>query len=73
MSGIGPRHQLYAALSGLTSKGKKRDKEAALVSWAAAAEYKQGISNNIPKSQVSQHSSESPGHPGDPSPPPTPV
>jgi hypothetical protein len=25
-SGIGPRHQLYAALSGQTSKGKKRDK-----------------------------------------------
>jgi hypothetical protein len=57
-SGIGPRHQLYVALSGLTSKGRKRDKEAALVSCAAAAEYKQGISNNIPKSQVSQHSSE---------------
>jgi hypothetical protein len=71
-SGIGPRQQLYAALSGLTSKGKEIDKEAALVSWAAAAaEYKQGISINIPKSQVSHHSSESPGHPGDPSPPPT--
>jgi hypothetical protein len=44
-----------------------------LFSCAAAAEYKQGISNNIPKSQVSQHSSEPPGHPGDPSPQPTPV
>jgi hypothetical protein len=72
-SGIGPRHQLYAALSGLTSKGRKRDKEAALVSCAAAVEYKQGISKNIPRSQVSQHSSEAPGHPGDPSPQPTPV
>jgi hypothetical protein len=28
---------MYAALSGLTSKGRKRDKEAALVSYAAAA------------------------------------
>jgi hypothetical protein len=37
-SGIGPRHQLYAALSGLTSKGKKRDKEEARVSYVAAAE-----------------------------------
>jgi hypothetical protein len=37
-SGIGPRYQLYAALSGLTSKGKKRDKEEARVSYAAAAE-----------------------------------
>jgi hypothetical protein len=37
-SGIGPRHQLYAALSGLTSKGRKRDKEATQVSYAAAAE-----------------------------------
>jgi hypothetical protein len=72
-SGIGPRHQLYAALSGLTSKGRKRDKEAALVSCAAAAEYKQGISISIPKSQVSQHSSEPPGHSGDPSPQPAPV
>jgi hypothetical protein len=31
-SGIGPRHQLYVALSGLTSKGKEIDKEATLVS-----------------------------------------
>jgi hypothetical protein len=38
MSGIGPRHQLYVALSGLTSKGRKRDKEAAQVSYAAAVE-----------------------------------
>jgi RNase P subunit RPR2 len=37
-SGIGPRHQLYTALSGLTSKGRTRDKEAALVSYAAAVE-----------------------------------
>jgi hypothetical protein len=36
-SGIGPRHQLYAALCGLSSKGRKRDKEVALVSYAAAA------------------------------------
>jgi hypothetical protein len=56
-SGIGPRHQLYAALSGLTSKGRKRGKEAALFSCAAATEYKQGISINIPKPQVSPHSS----------------
>jgi hypothetical protein len=27
-SGIGPRHQLYVDLSGLTYKGRKRDKEA---------------------------------------------
>jgi hypothetical protein len=47
-SGIGPRHQLYAALSGLTSKGRKGDKEAALVSYAAAAEYKQDISIKFP-------------------------
>jgi hypothetical protein len=72
-NGIGPRHQLYAALSGLTSKGRKRDKVAALFSCAAAAEYKQSISNNIPKSQFSQHRSEPPGQPGDPSPQPTPV
>jgi hypothetical protein len=37
-SGIGPHHQLYAALSSLTSEGRKRDKEAALVSYAAAEE-----------------------------------
>jgi hypothetical protein len=38
-SEIGPCHQLYATLlSGLTSKGRKRDKEAALVSYAAAVE-----------------------------------
>jgi hypothetical protein len=47
-SGIGPHHQQYAALSGLTSKGRKRDKEAAMFSCAAAAEYKQGISNKFP-------------------------
>jgi hypothetical protein len=35
-NGVGPRHQLYAALSGLSSKGRKRDKEAARVSYAAA-------------------------------------
>jgi hypothetical protein len=39
---------LYAALSGLTSKGRKRDKEAALVSYAAAAEYNQDISIKFP-------------------------
>jgi hypothetical protein len=37
-SGIGPRHQLYAALSGLTSKRKERDKEEAWVSYTAAVE-----------------------------------
>jgi hypothetical protein len=52
-SGIGPRHQLYAALSGLTSKGRKRDKEAALVSYAAAAEYKQDISIKFPTPKLS--------------------
>jgi hypothetical protein len=52
MSGIGPRHQLYAALSGLTSKGRKGDKEAALVSYAAA-EYNQDISNKFPIPKLS--------------------
>jgi hypothetical protein len=53
-SGIGPRHQLYAALSGLTSKGRKGDKEVALFSYAAAAaEYKQGISNKFPIPKIS--------------------
>jgi hypothetical protein len=37
-SGIGPRHQLYLALSGLTSKGRKKDKVAARVSYATEAE-----------------------------------
>jgi hypothetical protein len=37
-SGIGPRHELYAAFSGLTSKGKKRDKEEARVPYAAVEE-----------------------------------
>jgi hypothetical protein len=62
-SGIGPCHQLYAALSGLTSKGRKRDKEAARVSYAVAAEYYQDISIKFP-TQSSQHSSKPPGHPG---------
>jgi hypothetical protein len=38
---------VYATFSGLTSKGRKRDKEAALVSYAAATEYKQDISIKI--------------------------
>jgi hypothetical protein len=52
-SGIGPHHQLYAALSGLTSKGRKRDKEAALVSYAAATECKQDISIRFPIPKLS--------------------
>jgi hypothetical protein len=52
-SGIGSRHQLYAALSGLTSKGRKIDKEAARVSYAAAAEYKQDISIKFPTPKLS--------------------
>jgi hypothetical protein len=53
-SGISPPHQLYVALSGLTSKGRKRDKEAARVSYAAAAvEYKQDISNKFPTPKLS--------------------
>jgi hypothetical protein len=51
-SGIGPRHQLYAALSVLASKGRKGDKEAALVSYAAA-EYKQDISVKFPIPKLS--------------------
>jgi hypothetical protein len=47
---MGPRHQPYAALSGLTSKGEKSiDKETAGVSYATVAEYKQGIFFNNPK------------------------
>jgi hypothetical protein len=44
---------LYAALSGLTSKERKRDKEVALVSYVAAAEYKQAISNKFPIPKLS--------------------
>jgi hypothetical protein len=62
-SGIGPHHQLYAALSDLSYKGEKRDKETALFSYAAAAEYKQDISISS-QAQNSQHSSEPPGYPG---------
>jgi hypothetical protein len=52
--GVGSRHQLYAALSGLTSKGRKRRKEAALVSYAAAAaEYKEDISIRFPTPKLS--------------------
>jgi hypothetical protein len=41
-------------LSGLTSKGRKRDKEAAWVSYAAApAEYKQDISIKFPTPKLS--------------------
>jgi hypothetical protein len=39
--------------SGLTPKGRKRHKEAALVSYAAAAEYKQDISIKIPIPELS--------------------
>jgi hypothetical protein len=44
---------MYAALSGLTSKGRKRDKEAALVSYVAAAECKQDISIKFPIPKLS--------------------
>jgi hypothetical protein len=72
-SGIGPRHQLYATLSGLTSKGRKGDKEATLVSYAVAAiEYNQDISNkfSIPKLSTQLRTSWSPRAP---SPQPKPV
>jgi hypothetical protein len=39
-NGIGSSHQLYAALSGLTLKGKKSGKVKAQVSYAAAAKHK---------------------------------
>jgi hypothetical protein len=53
---------MYAALSGLSSKGEKRDKETAMFSYTAAAEYKQDISISS-QAQNSQHSSEPPGYP----------
>jgi hypothetical protein len=54
---------MYASLKGLTSKGKKRDKEEARVSYAAAVEQQQDISIKIP-TQSSQHSSKPPGNLG---------
>jgi hypothetical protein len=44
---------MYAALCGLTSKGRKRDKEVALVSYAVAAKYKQDISIKFPFPKLS--------------------
>jgi hypothetical protein len=62
-SGIGPRHQLYAALSGLTSKGRKETRQRL---WFPTQQQQSKI--KIPPSssqpQSSQHSSEPPGHPG---------
>jgi hypothetical protein len=71
-SGIGPCHQLYVDLSGLTSKGRKRDKKAARVSYAAAAEYNQDISNKFPTPKLSTQLGTT-WSPRAPSPQPTPV
>jgi hypothetical protein len=43
----------YAALSEITTKGTKRDKEVARVSYAAVAEYKRDISNKFPVPKLS--------------------
>jgi hypothetical protein len=63
-SGIGPCHQLYVALSGLTSKGRKRETR----KWLRfPMQQQQSIIKISPTSsqpQSSQHSSEPPGHPG---------
>jgi hypothetical protein len=71
-SGIGPRHQLYATLSGLTSKGRKTDKEAALVSYAVAVEQYQDISIKIPTPKLLTQLKTN-WSPKAPSPRPTPV
>jgi hypothetical protein len=62
-SGIGPRHQLYAALSGLSSKGGKETRKRL---WFPMLQQQSinKISPTDSQSQSSQHSSEPPGHPG---------
>jgi hypothetical protein len=68
-NGIGSRHRLYVALSGLTLKGKKSVKVKAQVSYAAAAKHKQKTSRyksqTIPSSQLGNT-----WYPGAPSPHP---
>jgi hypothetical protein len=61
-SGIGPHHQLYAALSGLTSNGRKRDKRL----WFPMQQQQSiiKISPSSSQAQSSQLSLEPPGHPG---------
>jgi hypothetical protein len=63
-SGIGPRHKLYAALSGLTSKGRKRETRKWLGFPMQQQQSNIKISPSSSQTQSSQHSSEPPGHPG---------
>jgi hypothetical protein len=62
-NGIGPRHQLYASLSGLTSKGEKETRKR-LGFLMQRQQSNINISPRRSQSQISQHSSETPGHPG---------
>jgi hypothetical protein len=62
-SGIGPRHQLYAALSILSSKGEKRQGSGSGF-LCSSSRVKTRYLHQVPDPQSSPHSSETPGHPG---------
>jgi hypothetical protein len=62
-SGIGPRHQLYAALSGLSSKGEKRQ-GSSFSFLCSSSRVKTRYLHQVLDPQSSHHSSETPGHPG---------
>jgi hypothetical protein len=62
-SGIGPRHLPYAALSGLTSKGRKETRKRL---WFPMQQQqsKTRYLHQVSYSQNFQHGSEPPSHPG---------
>jgi hypothetical protein len=71
-SRIGPYHQLYAALSGLTSKGRKRDKEVARVFLCSSNRVISRYLHQVPNPKLSNQLGTT-WSPRAPSPQPTPV